>query len=206
MLTAAEHRRVVSELSFALTVPRNRVSFRFAGPQFEITGHEQLHAPIVDLLQHKIASFDELLALPAYGEDKIALLLDCLALLIYSGQVLPVTTPADPAPAQRFNRCIVDSARSGRFFFHLASPVARTGFPVNDVALLAMAALFDGQEEYRGAAQHALRTLKGAGRRLVRDGKLIEDDDDATAFLAENMKLVMDEFVPIWRRLGVIEN
>jgi Predicted methyltransferase regulatory domain len=205
-LTAVEQRRIASEMSFVLAVPRTRVTFKFAGPQFEVTGHERLHTPIVDLLQHKIASFEELLALQAFGEGQVALLLDCLALLIYSGQVLPVTTAADPTPAQRFNRMVIDSARSGRFFFHLASPIARTGIPVGDVGLLALAALHDGQQEYRGAAQHALRILKDIGRRLMKDGRLIEDDGEATTFLADSIKPVLEESVPIWRRLGVLES
>ena len=46
----------------------------------------------------------------------------------------------------------------------------------------ALAALFDGQGEYGGAVRHAM------GRRPMKEGKLIEDDDNATTFLAENLK------------------
>jgi hypothetical protein len=84
--------------------------------------------------------------------------------------VFPIIGAApDPAPAQRFNRMVVDSARSGRLFFHLASPLARTGIPVSDFGLLALAARFDGQGEYRAAASHALRLLKAMGRRPWKD-------------------------------------
>jgi hypothetical protein len=133
------------------------------------------------------------------------MLLDTLVGLVHSGQVYPITAAAaDPAPAQRFNRMLVDSARNGRFFFHLASPLVRTGIPVSDFGLLALAALFDGHGGYALAARHALHSLKAIGRRPWRDGKVIEDDDKATAFLAENMKPILEEFVPIWRRLGVL--
>jgi SAM-dependent methyltransferase len=204
-LTTGEHRRLLSEMSFALAVPRSRVTFKFRGPLFELTGQGRFFAPVADLLADKIASFDELLALREYGSDKIGMLLDTLVGLVHSGQVFPIIgATADPAPAQRFNRMIVDSARSGRWFFHLASPLARTGIPVSDFGLLALAALFDGQGEYRVAASHALRLLKATGRRPWKDGKTIEDDDKATAFLAENMKPVLEDFVPIWRRLGVL--
>jgi hypothetical protein len=192
-------------MSFALAVPRNRVTFKFVGPLFELTGQDRFYAPVADLLAEKIASFDELLALREYRPDKIGMLLDTLVGLVHSGQVVPIIgATADPAPAQRFNRMIVDSARSGRWFFHLASPLARTGIPVNDFGLLALAALFDGHGEYGVAASHALRLLKAMGRRPWKDGKPIEDDDKATAFLAENMKPVLEDFVPIWRRLGVL--
>jgi hypothetical protein len=76
---------------------------------------------------------------------------------------------------------LVDSARNGRYYFHLASPLVRTGIPVSDFGLLALAALFDGQGEYASASRHALRSLKAMGRRPSKDGKPIEDDDEATA-------------------------
>jgi Predicted methyltransferase regulatory domain len=203
--TAGEHRRLLSQMSFALAVPRSWLTFKFKGPLFELRGPERLIAPVADLVAEKIASFDELLALREYGPDKVGILLDILLGLVHSGQVFPITTAApDPAPAQRFNRMLVDSARTGSFFFHLASPLARTGIPVPDVGLFALAALFDGQTEYVSAARHALRSLKALGRRPSKNGKLIEDDDKATAFLAENIKPILEEFVPIWRRLGAI--
>ena len=46
--------------------------------------------------------------------------------------------------------------------------------------------------------------LKGLGRRPFRDGKLIEDDGEATRFLAENFRPVLEDDVPVWQRLGVI--
>src|SRR5205807_9778930 len=110
-LTAGEHRRLLSELSFALIVPRGQVTFKFAGPLFELTGQDQFYAPVADLLASRLASFDELLALPEYQPDKTGLLLDTLLGLIQSGQVLPMMTiAADPAPAQRFNRLLIESA------------------------------------------------------------------------------------------------
>ena len=204
-LTKGEHRHLLSEMSFALAVPRSRVTFKFAGPLFELTGHDQFYSPVVDLLAEKIASFEELLALREYGSDKVGMLLDTLVGLVHSRQVFPITRmTADPAPAQRFNRMLVDSSRTGRVFFHLASPVLRTGIPVSDLGLLALAALFDGQSDCAAAAHHALGALKALDRRPMKNGKLIEDDSTAIAFLVENMQPILQEYVPIWRRLGVL--
>ena len=145
------------------------------------------------------------MALREYGSDKVGMLLDTLVGLVHSRQVFPITRmTADPAPAQRFNRMLVDSSRAGRVFFHLASPVLRTGIPVSDLGLLALAALFDGQSDYEAAAHHALGTLKANDRRPMKNGKLIEDDSTAIAFLVENMQPILQEYVPIWRRLGVL--
>jgi hypothetical protein len=93
----------------------------------ELVGKEELYVPIVDLLASTNPSFEELVALPVFGESRIGILLDCLALLVHSGQVLPVIAsgPVDAAPSQRFNRMIVGHARVGRIYRHLASPLAK---------------------------------------------------------------------------------
>ena len=51
---------MLSDLGFALCVPRNRVAFKFAGPLMELTGKDELYAPIVDRLAEKPATLDEL--------------------------------------------------------------------------------------------------------------------------------------------------
>ncbi len=204
-MIATEHRRMLSEMSFALTVPRNRVTFKFAGPLMELTGHDALHGPLADLLAKKNATFDELLALPPFGEGKVGVLLDCLALLVHSGQVVPVFAPADPAAAHRFNRMVVGHARTGRIYSHLASPVARTGIPVTDFGLLTLAAVYDGRaDDVASAARHAMQILNIMGRRPTKEGRALQDDGEATIFLAEQMQPILNEIVPVWRRLGVL--
>ena len=43
-LTDGERRHILSELSFALAVPRKRVVFKFMGPLTELTGRDDLYA------------------------------------------------------------------------------------------------------------------------------------------------------------------
>lgn len=204
-VTAGEHRQLLSRLSFALAVPRNRMMFKFAGPLMELTGRDELYTPIADKLAHGNASFDDLIALPTFGEGKIGALLDCLALLVSSNQVLTVLGPvADAAPAQRFNRMIVGHARAGRLYNFLAAPLARTGIPVTDFGLLALAAVFEGKDETAAAAQLAMSILKALGRRPMKNGRLIEDDGAATLFLAEKIDPILKDDVPLWRRLGML--
>ena len=205
-LDGPEQRRLLSRFSFALTVPRSRVSLTFRGPFGAIPVPAELYGPIVDLLAKHNASFDQLAALPPFGQAGSAVLLACLALLVDSGQILAfVPAAADPRPAKRFNRMVAESVKKGRVYGHLASPVAGTGLPVNDFALLALAAAFDDQaDEPASAAQHALATVKGLGRRPSRDGRPIQDDAEALRFLAEHMTPVVEEQIPLWRRLGVL--
>jgi SAM-dependent methyltransferase len=206
VLNPAERRNLLSGLAFALTVPRRRVRLKFTCPLGELTGKDELYLPIVDRLAQGHAGFDDLLALPAFGQDKLAALLDCLTLLVHSGQVLPLIGPSDvdPEPAQRFNRMVVESLRSGRIYHHLASPVVRTGLPVPEFGLLTLAALYDGKDDGAAAARHALPILKALGRRPVKDGNPIESDSEAEAFVAEHIAGVIEDYVPLWRRLGCL--
>jgi predicted O-methyltransferase YrrM len=206
-MMSGEYRRMLSKLRFALIVPRDKVILTFDGPLMRLTGRQDLYDPIIDILAHKIAEFDELAAVfPSPAENRIAMLLDCLSLLVHSHQVLPVIGPSnDPEPAKRFNRMIVEHAREGRLYFSLASPVARTGIQVTEFALWALAARADGEaDSAEAAARHALSNLKALGRRPTKDGTLIEDETEAVRFIADNMKPVIDDLIPIWRRLGVV--
>lgn len=206
-IDAAERRRLLAQMRFALAVPRRRLMFRFLGPLNELIGRQDVYGPLADRLAGGIASFEELLALPAFGEGAVAALVECLALLVHSQQVLPICAPAsvDPEPAQRFNRMIVDRARAGQVYAYLASPVAGTGVRVDDFGLLTLAAVFDGQAGTpAAAARHGLSIIAALGRRPLDNGRPIEADDDAVAFLAARMEPVIKEDIPIWRCLGVL--
>jgi SAM-dependent methyltransferase len=205
-LAADEHRRLLSGLSFALTVPRDRMVFKFLGPVSELVLKPEFHGAVADVLARRNASFDELLALPVFGDNATALLLDALALLVSSGQALALlgTDDVDVRPAQRFNRMIVERARKGRPYGHLAAPVARTGVPVDEIGLLALAILFDGgNTEPAHAAPHILSQLVQHGRRPRRGDQPINDDADAIGFLVDRLTVIFEQQVPLWRRVGV---
>lgn len=206
-LSPAERRRMLAEFSFVLVVAREQMSFRFFTPGNELRGNEELYAPIADRLATGPAGFDDLLALAAFGESRIGMLIECVTLLVHSGQVLPIVTPGatDTAPAVRFNRLIVEDARGGIIRDNLASPLTRTGIAVNDFALLALTAWLDGKgADASSAAQHGLDVLNRLGRRPRRDQIPIEDDAEAVAFLAGHMRPILARSIPIMRRLGVV--
>ena len=101
---------------------------------------------------------------------------------------------------------IVGHARAGRIYSHLASPVARTGVPVSDFGLLTLAAIYDGKAEdsRQRRAPRDRDPQEFPGRRPIKEGRLLEDEGEATIFLAETMQPILHDVVPVWRRLGVI--
>jgi SAM-dependent methyltransferase len=195
----------LSELRFALSVPRQRLTLKFLGPIGDLTLDPAFHVAVADLLTAKIASFHELLALPPFGRNRADLLVDCLALLIHSGQVLPLPREpcSDMSPAQRFNRFVAQCALSGDFFGHLASPVAKTGIFADELALLTLALWFENKLDDPSSARDVLALLIAAGKRPHRENEPIEDDSEAVALVAQRMQLVVAERFPLWRALGV---
>jgi|ERR1043165_425987 hypothetical protein len=207
VLSAGERRAMLSRFGFALIVPQDRASLQFYTPTGERTGKEELYRPILERLGTDSASFDDLLALEPFGPERIEMLIECVTLLVHSGQVLPLVAPAarEAATAVRFNRTIVDEARNGIIRDSLASPLTRTGVPVNDFALLAVMAWLDGSgNSAQTAAAYGLRALKQLGRRPLRDRLPIEDDAEAIAFLAEHLRPILADGLAVLRRLGVI--
>lgn len=205
-ISSAQRRDLLARFNFTLIVPRDAVSFRFFTPLGKLDGKQDLYAPIVDRLAEDTAGFEELLSLRWFA-GRIGVLIECLTLLVHSGQVLPVVSPAvaHDDQARRFNRVIVELARDGIVYDHLASPVTRTGIPVSDFGLLALAALRDGRADSPDlAARHGLAILSRLGRRPSKDGEPIGCDDDAVAFLAGHMKPFLDQSVAVWQRLKMI--
>jgi SAM-dependent methyltransferase len=195
----------LAALPLVLAVPRDRVSLDFAGPLATLTGKTELYAPILDMLADGITTFGRISELPVFA-GKRTLLLECLCLLVHSGQVLPKLElkQADPAPAQRLNRVIADRAKRGQIYESLASPVTRTGLPVSDFGLLALGSLYDGITEAAVAAERGLEVVAALGRRPTQDGKAVAADGEAIAVLEQHMRPVFAEFLPVWRQLGII--
>lgn len=206
-LTKNEHREIMAQLRFVGVRPRNAFKFTLQGPLGELTGKEELYKPVADLLSQKPATIEEMRALPAFRNESLGTLLDCLALLIHSHQVFAIApgVPVDPAPAQRFNRWVTERLKIGRVYHSIASPVLGSGVPVDDFDLLVLSAIFNGcNEDASSIAARSLEVFKHLDRRPQNDGKELTDDVEATRFLEGKMQPIIEGTVPLWRRLGIL--
>ncbi|MDB5500287.1 MAG: hypothetical protein JWR89_189 [Tardiphaga sp.] len=206
LLTPDQQREALEKFRFMLAVPRTQLRLDFHGPAGPLTGAADLYGPLADRLAEG-AGFQDLARLPAFAGAPLERLLHCLVLLVDSRQVhaVPPSHHIDVAPARRFNTMVVEAARRGVVYSHLASPVSGTGLAVSDVDLLALAAAADGVAlDPASLAQRSLAIIAALGRRPIRDGVAIADDTEATDFLAAPMQYIIAESLPLWRRLGLI--
>lgn len=191
--------------NFILSVPAAKIVADFPGAAE--SSAKNLFAPILTLLAQDEASIKTLSEVNQCVHATPEILREALALLVESGQVMPLLGPPAPdfGPAQRFNRMVVDCARRGLVFGHLASPVSRTGIRVDDFGLMALAALFDGEaNDVQRAAKHGLAMVTRLGRRPAENGAPIEDDARAEDFLAARLAPYINDWFNVWRRLGAV--
>lgn len=78
-----------------------------------------------------------------------------------------------------------------------ASPVIAGGIAVNEIDQLFLTA------EGKDCAVYAFDALKQRGKRVVRDGKALDKDDEALAELRERAKLFTEKKLPVYTTLGI---
>jgi SAM-dependent methyltransferase len=203
--TQDEQRKALAGFRFILSVPRSRLRLDFHGPAGPVTGAADVYEPLADLLVDG-ADWQALAELPAFASAPPDRLLNCLVLLIDSRQVhaMPISHRIDVEPARRFNRMVIDAARRGVVYGHLACPVTGTGIAVSDFDLLALAAIADGTAlDPQTLAERCFAIIAALGRRPLRDGAPIADHAEAIAFLVPSMQYIVEQNLPLWRRLRI---
>ncbi len=133
--------RALHGMSFALLVPAEEATFTFDAPFGPVSGLPHLYKPLVERLMRGPAGFAELAALPAFAAAGRDLLIEALSLMVGSNRMAPLAAAgSDPAPALCFNGVVVGRAGEGQLFGHLASPVTRSGVPIEDIEALLLEA------------------------------------------------------------------
>ncbi|MET0336778.1 MAG: class I SAM-dependent methyltransferase, partial [Caulobacter sp.] len=201
-LSPIEQFLALRDQQFALAVPRAHAGLNFAGPMGEIAGLAEVHAPLLDRLAAGPATLGELHTLLPGGN--IGTAIQAVALQVHAKQALPVFEEADPEPARRLNQVLLGAYRVGNNYAVLAAPAARTGLVVGAADLLAACTVVEGRGDTLGdAAARGYEILSATGRTLSRDGRVLIDDE-ARAYLAEQMAPTFDGRIEVWKNLGIL--
>lgn len=189
---------------FVLIVPGGEAGFTFQGPMGALEGTPRLYQPLAQRLAGGPVAFAELIALPAFAGGP-ALLTECLAFLVGSGQAaaIPPGPGPDPSPAQRFNRIVIERAKAGAFHTALASPVTRSGVPVGELDLMACAATLDGASGRADTADYVLNLLKEQGRSTL-DGIGVAAGVCGRSQLESRLATTLGPRLELWRRMEVL--
>jgi hypothetical protein len=149
-----------------------------------------------------------LLALDAVRGKSTANSVELVGMLVGSSQAVAASAPSDTAirSARTFNRALLARCFAhGRAETALAAPAAASGIHVNLFEMLAYDAVTSGVPEEPAALAAAVwKSLAARGESLRKEGVPITDPAENTAILHREIATVLQDSVPIWRRLGVL--
>ena len=205
---AAELGQMLAGRRFAALVARSAMSFKFQTPIGEVSGQEEIYAPIADALAQRPHAINELAALPALSGVSSAALLQALSMLTYGGSIHPLSLDPRSKEAEvgrAFNRAVAARIRVGEQLSYLAAPAAGTGVPVTFAELVAVLALAENAKVTASqAAKLGWTIMAQTGQRPRKEGKTLQSEDEVLQELEAQLTIFFAEKLPIWKTLGVV--
>jgi SAM-dependent methyltransferase len=206
---AQRQKESLQALHLVLLVPPDAVELKLKTGRAEINARRDVFLPVIDALGQGARTWGDLSRLPALQALPPGTTGQIAALLIASGQAAVYTAEQSGAPAeagQRLNRHIASQARFLDDFQALASPLLGSGVAVSYPELLMYSELVDdpGAGDAQQLAQHVWQTMQQGGRRMVKDGKPVQDSAANLAELQALAAVVLAHRVPLWKTLRML--
>ena len=204
-LTGPQERAQLRELTFVPLRTSERMSMQFRTPLGRATGQEAIYRPLIDAVGQGATKLGDLLGRIDAGTGQ---LVQASAALTQSAQIHPVVGDRGGtavASARRLNRALAQRVLQGEGYSYLAAPAIGNAVPARDHEIIAYDVL--SRHEVHTAeelAQGMLNRFKRVGRRLVKDGRTLETDEENLAEFRERADAVMREQVPVWQHLRIL--
>jgi len=212
-LPAAEANRELERVAIGLYKPPTDIAFQIKSPAGEFKFDNQVVRAVVANLADGPLTFAELPERPALKGSPKAEIVKAAHTLLAAGQAI-VFASADrrqalPADARRFNlptalnRALATGAWEHPQRATLASPVAGTGYSLNQIDRALLAAIVEhGMER---AFDTAAADVQQRGLTFTKDGKKLEGAGANRAELRERFERFVERSMPLLRRLGILE-
>jgi SAM-dependent methyltransferase len=196
-------------MTVALTVPRKSAALKIKLGFGEISLNEDTYAPVIDALAQKNMSLQEISALPTLTSQTGNVVLQFVCFLVASGQAaISFPAPAKPSPqAGVFNRTVAKQTHYNNDEFQFLSASAIAGGMQTNFVERIVYLLLAGQKNLPPAealAQQAWQQMKGAGRSFIKDGAVLQGDADNLAEMLAQTRVLLEEKLPVWKRLGML--
>jgi hypothetical protein len=205
MLEQAEALRIQRVV---MVTNRTDFSLKVMGALGEASLSEAIYHPIIDILaDHKPKTLGQVeQALKDKGVN-FAQLVQAAMVLTGSGNLAAVQDEALIAKAKKhtdkLNAYLINKARSSGDINYLASPVTGGGVVVGRVPQLFLAAMGQGKKQPAELAAQAWQLLAAQGRKLIKEGRTLETDDENLAELAVQAVAFIEKQLPILKALQV---
>jgi hypothetical protein len=201
-MTTVHKEATLRQTTFAPLKVRDDMSRSFKTPLGEAQGQSEIYEPVMDRIAEGRTSLEDLATTTKIDVGK---LMQACAALTSSGQIHPALATPDIQPAQRLNRAVARRTLRDEPYRYLAAPNVANGINAGDVEITAVIMITDRDIKSPDQLADALWTrFKPIGRRLMKDGKAIEGDEQNVQELRQRADEILNKRVPVWRQLGVL--
>src|SRR5262249_12699629 len=148
---------------------------------------------------------EELSAMPGLAGFPLGQIVEALLILAGAGHAFPGRVPSPEARrrSDRLNRFFFDRSQVRGDVPHLMSPVVGGAFPVSRMEQHLLRAAGDGDVPMAEQVERVLAALEAQGQSVTRDGRALEDREDAVPELTHQATVFNETRGPLLRALGV---
>ena len=207
-MSVAEQRRQFEALTVMLTRHPKNVPLEASGALGKVPLRKEIFEPIiVALSDHEPRQVSDMLATLKRHNLGYQQVREAITILIGVGAV-SVVRPNECGPvrrsmADRLNARIARHSRAFQDIRYLASPMTGGGVPVGRFDQLFLSAMASGVKSPEEIARFCWNILDREGQKIRRDDKVLEGPDEHVKALKQDVKIFLEEVVPILEALKV---
>ncbi|MBA2549084.1 MAG: methyltransferase regulatory domain-containing protein [Burkholderiaceae bacterium] len=206
-LSNAQFVHEMNKIMFVLTLPPDKITLKLSTAAGELDANEPVVRPILDKLRQGPAVFKEIAEMPALAGVAAWQVAQALSLLVESGQTHPMLGDGsgNVDASRSLNQVLVEAALLDDSMQFLSAPAIGSGsFVANPEQLIILALRSIKKPDARAVTEFVWKRFKEQNKRLIKDGKRIEDDAENVAELETRVRDFMDVRMPLLKQLGVI--
>lgn len=198
---------LLGQVTMTLMVARSEVRFKLVVPAGEADLSPETFGLVADALAERPRRVGELLDLVTAKTDRRMPAAEMIATLISSKQARPLKDGAragDQAVADRLNKVMLEHVDGFNPNSHIGLAVAALGSGIQcnyPEAVVLRAGLLGSDNLIERATGEAMRLIVSRGERLLREGKPVENEEDALEIVRNKVRQITDDRFPLWQKL-----
>jgi SAM-dependent methyltransferase len=182
----------------------------FATPIGNVTGRPDVYEPLLAMLDAGPFTVSQARQSPSLAERPLPELMQALTLLVSGGYAHPIlpegSADAGRAASRRLNQAIARANGLAADLTRLAAPAIGSAIGADVLETLLVGELLAGRAaEIEPLTSDIMAALAKSGRHVQNEGKPVTDPGEARRILAVAIGTMLENRLPVLRRLGVLE-
>jgi hypothetical protein len=208
-LSVLRRQELLRQYGLALTVSRDAVQLTMKLVFGEVNAKPEIAVPMCDALARGPQTLEQLAALPALQGRTLEDVAQLAALFVTSNQAVLFDASyvqQSHEEAKRMNRALASGVRYKDEYQSLCSGLTGSAITAPYIARLVYWLIAErGMEaDAEALARAGWEVMRPQGRQLLRDGVRLQDDADNLAELQSHVRTVLQELLPVWRKLNML--